>query len=213
MLLTARRIHLFATLLVGLLVFGQARAADPKGDPAPGLLKTINGVLDLVAGKSPDAINAEVAEIRSKMDESFATEAIVHRAFGRNWSKFSPAQQKEVVDLLGRLIIRTYATQLSAGSRPVVAVTASRAIGPGRWEVLTTATRDGKSAKVIYRFAPFDGKWKVYDVLAENISVVGNYRQQFDEHFQTKTVEDLLKTLREKVAAPITADEVKPAGK
>jgi phospholipid transport system substrate-binding protein len=197
------------TLAAALLLVAPARAAAPAGDPAPALLATINGVLDLVAGQTPDSIGEKVPAIRAKMDESFATEAIVRRAFGRNWAKLTPAQQKEVVDLLGRVIIRTYATQLSSGTRPVIAVTASRSIAPDRWEVLSTATRDGKSANVIYRFAPFDGKWKVYDVLAENVSVVGNYRQQFDAHFQTKDAEDLLKNLRAKLAAPVPAADLK----
>lgn len=181
-----------------------ARAATaPSGDPAPGLVNTFNSVVDMVLGQSPDAITAKTPEIRAKMSETFAIEAIVHRAFGRNWSKLTPAQQTEATDLLGRLVIRTYATQLSTGERPVIKIISSKQIAPERWEVVSTASQQGKTVNVIYRFAPFDGKWKVYDVLAENVSVVGNYRQQFDEHFQSKSADDLLKLLRDKLAAPI----------
>jgi len=193
------------------LAASPAHAAAPSADPAPALVSTFNSVVDAVIGQTPDAITAKVPEIRAKMSETFAIEAIVRRAFGRNWAKLTPAQQTEATDLLGRLVIRTYATQLSTGERPVIKIISSKQIAPERWEVVSTASQEGKTVNVIYRFAPFDGKWKVYDVLAENVSVVGNYRQQFDEHFQTKSADDLLKTLRAKLAAP-TAPTPPPVG-
>ena len=148
-------------------------------------------------------------QIRDKMSETFTIDAIVQRAFGRNWAKLTPAQQKEAIDLLGRLVIRTYATQLSTGERPKITVTSSREIGPDRREVTSVASQSGQTVNVVYRLAPLEGKWKVYDVLAENVSVVGNYRQQFDAHFEKKSAEDLLKTLRDKVAAPVVMEKAK----
>lgn len=179
-----------------------AMAAPAADDPAPTLVATINGVIDLVLGQSLPVIEGKLPEIRKKMEESFATDLIVQRAFGRNWSKLTPAQQTETVDLLGRLIIRTYATQLSTGTRPVIAVTSSRELSPDRREIVTTASRDGQTVNVVYRLGKIDTKWKVYDVLAEGVSVVGNYRQQFDSHFEKKSAADLIELLKAKLAAP-----------
>jgi phospholipid transport system substrate-binding protein len=189
----------------------RAAPAAPADDPAPALLATINSVLDLAAEQTPETIEGRVPEIRAKMSEMFAIEAIVQRAFGRNWSKLTPAQQTEVIDLLGRLVIRTYAVQLTTGERPVITISASRLISPERREITSTATQQNKTVNVIYRLAPIDGGWKVYDVLAENISVVGNYRQQFDAHFQKKNADDLIKILREKLVAPVVVDETTKA--
>jgi len=169
-------------------------------DPAPALVATINGVIDLALGQSPAVIQDRLPEIRTRMSETFATEVIVQRAFGRNWPKLSPVQQAEAVDLLGRLIIRTYAVQLSTGDRPVITVTASREIGPDRREIVSTVVRQGDMVNVVYRLGRIAGQWMVYDVLAEGISVVGNYRQQFDAHFQKRTVAELLTLLRNKLA-------------
>lgn len=181
------------------LLLGAAplRADD---DPAPALVATINGVVDLALGQSPAAIQGRLPEIRARMSETFATDVIVQRAFGRNWQKLNLAQQAEAVDLLGRLIIRTYALQLSTGERPVITVTASHEIGPDRREVVSTVLRQGDTVNVVYRLGRIDGKWKVYDVLAEGISVVGNYRQQFDAHFQKGSAAELLTLLKNKLA-------------
>jgi len=192
--------------------FFACRAAAPAAtdDPAPALVATINGVIDLTLGQTTDAIQKKLPEIRAKMNESFAIEVVVQRAFGRNWSKLSKAQQTEAIDLLGKIVIRTYATQLSTGQRPVIAITASRDIGDGRREIVSTASRGGETVNVVYRLAKIDGKPKVYDVLAEGVSVVGNYRQQFDAHFERKDAAALIGLLKSKLAAP-PAPEDKPA--
>ena len=207
---TSRRLFILTLAsLVPLAGVTRAASAGPAQDPGPALLATINSVVDLALGQSPDAIMSRLPQIREKMSETFAVEAIVQRAFGRNWAKLSSAQQKEAVDLLGKLVIRTYATQLSTGERPKISVTSSKEIGPDRREVTSVASQNGQSVNVVYRLAPLEGKWKVYDVLAENVSVVGNYRQQFDAHFEKKSADDLLKTLRDKLAAPVVVEKAK----
>jgi phospholipid transport system substrate-binding protein len=180
------------------------RAAD---DPAPALVATINGVIDLVLGKSPAAIQEQLPAIRTRMSDMFANEVIVQRAFGPHWKQLTPAQQTEAVDLVSRLIIRTYALQVSTGVRPEVKVSASREIGPDRREVVSTFVRKSEVVNVVYRLGKIDAKWKVYDVLAEGVSVVGNYRQQFDAHFQKGSVAELLTLLKNKLA------EIPPAKK
>lgn len=185
-----------------------AAPAAVNDEAATSLLATINQVTDMVIGQSPAAIQERLPEIQKKMEESFATKVVVQRTFGRNWTKLTPAQQTEVIDLLGRLVIRAYATQLSKGSRPVITVTGSQDLGSDRREVTTTATQDGKTVNIVYRLGKIDGAWKVYDVLAEGISVVANYREQFDSHFQKKNAADLIELLKGKLAAP---EEPKPA--
>jgi len=196
--------HLVRPLLLSASFVLAARAADaPNTDPAPELVATSMAVIDMVAGKTPDQVTAEVDEIRDKLSTDVAIPAVVRRCFGRNWSKLTADQQSQAVDLLGRLIIRTYATELANGGRPKITIVSSRVIAPDRREVVAAVEQNGKNINVIYRLAPIDGKWKVYDVLAENISLVGNYREQFDAHFEHKNAEDLLKILRSKLNAPV----------
>ncbi|HRE81155.1 MAG TPA: ABC transporter substrate-binding protein [Opitutaceae bacterium] len=197
------RFSVFIALVLSFAL--RPHAATAADDPAPTLVSTINGVIDLTLGQSTETILQRLPEIRTKMNESFAIEVIVQRAFGRNWSKLSAAQQAEVIDLLGKIVIRTYATQLSTGERPKINITASRDIGGDRREIVSTASRGSDVVNVIYRLGRIDGKWKVYDVLAEGVSVVGNYRQQFDAHFEKKNANELLETLRSRLTEPLPA--------
>ena len=175
------------------LVFALAAPARAADDPAPALVATINGVVDITLGQTVEAIQNKLPEIRAKMNESFAIEVIVQRAFGRNWSKLT---------LLGRLVTRTYAPQLSRGERPKIAISSSRDMDADRREIISTASRGGETVNVIYRLTKIAGKWKVYDVLAEGVSVVGNSRQQFDAHFEKKSAAALIALLKQKLAAP-----------
>jgi len=56
----------------------------------------------------------------------------------------------------------------------------------------------GEEASVIYRLKRTDGKWKVYDAVVEYISIVNNYRSQFDRVISKSSYEELKKMLREK---------------
>jgi phospholipid transport system substrate-binding protein len=58
----------------------------------------------------------------------------------------------------------------------------------------------GEEFAVVYRLRRADGKWKVYDVVIENISAVNNYRSQFDRVINSSSYQELVKKLKEKVS-------------
>lgn len=58
----------------------------------------------------------------------------------------------------------------------------------------------GEEISVVYRLRRADGKWKVYDALVENVSIINNYRSQFDRILSKHSFDELKKLLRDKVA-------------
>lgn len=179
-----------------------ARAADALAEE---MLGTANAVVEMAQGVPSDQLEARIPAIRERMAPHFAFAALVQRAFGRNWTRLSADEQAEAVDLVSRLIIRTYAGQLSSGERPVITIDEIRELAPGRREALSTVTFQGSHINVIYRLGQIDGAWKAYDVLAEGVSVVGNYRRQFDAHFEKKDGAALLALLRAKANTPVNS--------
>ena len=57
----------------------------------------------------------------------------------------------------------------------------------------------GEEIAVVYKLRQVNGQWKVYDAIVENISIINNYRSQFDRVISTSSYEELVKRLREKV--------------
>ena len=73
-------------------------------------------------------------------------------------------------------------------------------------EVQTTLTTKGEAAYSInYRLRLVDKDWKVYDVVIENISVVNNYRSQFNRVISKSSYEELVRAMKEKCSPAATA--------
>jgi phospholipid transport system substrate-binding protein len=66
-------------------------------------------------------------------------------------------------------------------------------------EVQTKVITSSKEIPIFYRLILKDGAWKVYDVVVENVSLVLNYRTQFNDILAKDTPEQLLEVLRKKV--------------
>jgi len=67
-------------------------------------------------------------------------------------------------------------------------------------EIQTKIITSSKEIPIFYRMILKDGKWKVYDVVVENVSLVQNYRTQFNDILSKDTPEKLLETLRKKIS-------------
>jgi phospholipid transport system substrate-binding protein len=71
-----------------------------------------------------------------------------------------------------------------------------------RAEVQTHIVTATNQIPIHYRLILKDGQWKVYDLIIENVSLVKNYRSQFDSILSRQTPEELLDILRRKTAEP-----------
>jgi phospholipid transport system substrate-binding protein len=106
------------------------------------------------------------------------------RSLGAHWRKRSTQEQEEFVKLFTDLLERTYADIIVDGGSAEVA---SKIV-----------TRKGDEYSINYKAQATGGEWKVYDVVAENISLVNNYRSQFDRVINKSSYEDLVQRLKSK---------------
>jgi len=63
---------------------------------------------------------------------------------------------------------------------------------------LTSIQPKGDEITVIYKLRQVNGQWRAYDAIVENISIINNYRSQFDRVISSSSYEELVKRLREK---------------
>ena len=135
----------------------------------------------------------------------FAFETTTRLAVGPAWRDFDPAHRARATELFGRLVVRTYSDRLRGDTPPRVVFEAPVELKPGRVEVPTKATTaDGQTYSVAYRLeapsAPPPARWRVYDVVAEGVSLIGNYRAQFEPIVSRGGADALLAALETKVA-------------
>jgi len=201
--------RLFALLCALLALQAPLQAAE---DPQAKLKAAIDDILNIL-DEEKDIQNVQRLKDRllEAMEGRFSFEVIVRRALGRHWNRLDTEQQEEVEDLLIRLILASYANEM--GSDPDIKVTVGEAakLTEHKVEVPSEATYNGRTVKMTYRMARLRSGWEVYDVLVEGISLVNNYRKQFDEHFRRKSAEDLIEVLRTKLENERGTEEDKEA--
>ncbi|MCX7319185.1 MAG: ABC transporter substrate-binding protein, partial [Hyphomicrobiales bacterium] len=96
------------------------------------------------------------------------------------------------------LILRTYTAKFTPGEYPDVIYKTSSSPAPGRVEIPTTAEYKGSRYDVIYRMED-KGGWLITDVVIEGVSLVANYRSQFDAQFKQGGVDAVLNALHRSV--------------
>ncbi|MBQ7608926.1 MAG: ABC transporter substrate-binding protein [Desulfovibrionaceae bacterium] len=141
------------------------------------------------------ALREDIARIvRKKFDfYEFST-----RTVGQQWQSFSQKQKNDFADAFANLLISTYVSKIDGYNGEQIVFTGEKASSKGdRVEIMTVVTmKSGKKIPVNYRMLPKDGTWKVYDVLIENISLVKNYRTQFQDLLKTKSPEEVIDRIR-----------------
>jgi len=165
---------------------------------------SVNRVLDVLRDsklKSPAAKEAKKEKLRVIYKDMFDEIEFSKRTLTRNWSKFSPAERVEFVKLFEQILEKSYIDKILDYSNEKVDFYKENMLSDNQAEIQTKIVTASKEIPIYYRMILKDGKWKVYDVVVENVSLVQNYRTQFNGILTKNTPEQLLEILRKKVKA------------
>jgi phospholipid transport system substrate-binding protein len=127
---------------------------------------------------------------------------------GRHWREISDAQQKDFIKEFRQHMSATYGHAIDHYTDEDINITADRREANGDWTVQTriVTKKDGggnqEQARVDYRLRQTDNRWKVIDVTIDGVSMVANFRAQFQDIMANGGIDRLLKVLREKNATP-----------
>jgi phospholipid transport system substrate-binding protein len=174
------------------------------GAPTVAVDNTVNRVLNVLRDpklKSPSAKEIKKEKLRVIYKDMFDEMEFSRRTLTRNWKKFTPDQQTEFVNLFEQVLEKAYIDKILDYSNEKIVFFKENVISDTQVEVQSKIITASKEIPIFYRVILKDGKWKVYDVVVENVSLVQNYRTQFNEILAGKTPEQLLETLRKKVKA------------
>jgi len=192
---TMRRLVVALSLLLLVLGAVPVQAATPLET----VRTEVNKVLEVLRNKSLKE-EAKREKLRVLYNEMFDQEGLSRWCLGRNWNKLSEAQRKEFLPLFQQVLEKTYGDRVLAYSDEKILFDREVPISKGRVEVQTrVVTTKSKEVPFNYRVFQKGGMWKVYDVVVENVSLVMNYRSQFNEILAKGTPDELLEILRKKV--------------
>ena len=173
------------------------------GAPTDGIKKATDRILVIVSDpalKGPENKGKRGKLIRQAVDERFNWEAMTKRSLARHWRGRTEAEKKEFIELFGKLLERTYLGKVGSYSGEKVIYVGETIDGKYGTVTAKILTHSHTEVLVLYRLKIIGGDWRVYDISVEGVSLVNNYRKQFNSIILRSSYDDLVAKLREKVA-------------
>lgn len=162
---------------------------------------TIDKILEIL--RDPSLKGEEQAEKRraslsNVIHERFSFSKMSQLSLGRHWKKRSDEEKKVFIELFGQLLEETYISKIEAYTDEKV-VYVKEYVKKKKAQVNTKIITQTIEIPIDYRMYNTKGSWLVYDLVIEGVSLVGNYRSQFDQILKKDTYEKLVEELRKKV--------------
>ncbi|MCB9480592.1 MAG: ABC transporter substrate-binding protein [Desulfobacteraceae bacterium] len=148
---------------------------------------------------SPELKEEQWNEIWSVVKDSFDFKLISRLALGKYWNSFSSDQQLEFQKLFAELLANTYINKVQENFKNQKVTYIDEKIDQNKAEVLVHVALEDKPVPIIYRMLDNNG-WLIFDVKIEGMSMIKNYRSQFDEYLFKKKPEELITALKSKIS-------------
>jgi len=182
-------------VLILVLVLVAARFAM-AGEPTDQIRSSVDEVIKVVQSQPDGPSRRE--EVRRVANQLFDFEETARRALGQHWQQRTPAEREEFVKLFSDLLEAAYVGKIDLYQGEKITYVSETVEGDQATVKTRIATKQGTDVPVDYRLLRENDGWRVYDVVVEGVSLVGNYRTQFNKIIQTSSYEDLVKRMRAK---------------
>jgi len=180
------------TAILALVTAGTAVA----GEPTDQVRRSVDEVLKIVQSQ-PDGPARRTA-VRQAANRLFDFEETAKRALGPHWQQRTPAEHEEFVRLFSDLLEAAYVGKIDLYQGEKITFVGETVDGDQATVKTRIVTKQGNEVPVDYRLSREKDRWRVYDVIIEGVSLVANYRTQFNKIIQTSSYDDLVKRMRAK---------------
>jgi phospholipid transport system substrate-binding protein len=182
-----------------LLTFWPVPATSFAKTPTEEIQATIQQVIAIVGGSAGDRDEGQKERLRNTLMPRFDWVEMAKQALGNKWDSLQ-GRHDEFVAAFAEFLGSSYVGKIGSYKDEKI-LFIQETIDDNEAQVKTkiVSTKNEPTA-VNYRLHRIDGEWKVYDVVVEDISLVGNFRAQFKRILAKGTFDDLLRQLKEKEA-------------
>src|SRR6266700_3441326 len=196
--MTVRRALWLGLAALIILVSARDAGAGPPTDQRKGAIDRVVATLDSPALKGEGKVLERRAAVRKIANEIFDFAEIARRSLGRYWQPLSEPQRSEFVGLFGDLLERSYISKIETYGGEKIVYSGERMDGDLAVVSTKIITKNGTEVPIDYRLFRRGDSWKVYDVNIEGISLVSNYRTQFNKIIQTSGYNSLVDRMKAK---------------
>lgn len=177
------------------------RPALSADDPMAVVQQTVNDALAVLRNKQVPAAQRR-DQLRQIISRSFDFTEMSRSALGYHWKQITPDQQQEFTTVFTTFIEDSYLAKINDYSGQQVQFVRQSKDGAQYAQVATNIVQAGKDPIAVnYRLLSENGQWKVYDVTVDAISIIANYRNQFNRVMNNQGYTKLIADLKSKQAA------------
>lgn len=138
------------------------------------------------------------AAVRQVANDIFDFSETAKRSLARHWAARTPAEREEFVQLFTDLLERSYISKIELYGGEKIRFVGESVEPDGAVVRTRLVTKQGTEIPIDYRMVARGDKWLVYDVLIEGVSLIANYRTQFNKIITTSSYQELVKKMKVK---------------
>jgi len=181
------------------LTLATALAVPPvsAGAPTDQLKAQVDRVLKLLDDPAlKDKPKDKRVAVRKVAEDIFDFGETAKRSLGRHWADRTPAERDEFVKLFGDLLERSYISKIELYGGEKIQYVSDKIDGEQASVMSKLLTKTNTEVPIEYRMLKKGERWLVYDVIIEGVSLVSNYRTQFNKIIQTSSFAELVKKMK-----------------
>jgi phospholipid transport system substrate-binding protein len=169
------------------------------GEPMAQLSASINEFVTIMSNTSVAELQATglPEKARQLVFSRFDFSEMTKRSLGAHWKSMDQAEQREFIAAFTQRLLVFYGKSVrSTGNEKIEFM---REVREGKQASVETKviSGNGDQTPIDYRLRDVDGQWMVYDVVIDNVSLVNNYRSQFERVIAKSSVQDLLRKMKD----------------
>ena len=182
-------------VMTAAIFIASAAFASPTDD----VKKTVDEVVHIVSDREMKKNEVKRRQaLKKAISTMFDYSEMAKRSLGKHWNVRSPAEKKQFAELFATLLENSYAGKIESYNNEKI-IYIKEIVEDEYAEIkskVVTAARD--EFTLDYRLFKHEGKWMVYDVIIEGVSLVSNYRSQFNKIIVANGYDKLVKKLQSK---------------
>lgn len=191
----------FAVMLIFVVLPAGVSSASKAVSPLTEVQNTVEKILSIMRDETL-AVDEKKAQRRqmilSEVEARFDFEEMSMRTLARNWRVLNREEKKNFEQLFTKLLEDSYTTKIESYSGEKV-LYKKEVINANKALVYTAIVKNKQEIPINYKLKNEQDKWLVYDVVIEGVSLVRNYRTQFEQIFNKEKYSGLIKRMEEKI--------------
>ena len=195
------RLYLWVCICVFTCVVSVSKPAM-AGEPTEMIRKATDKIIAILTDPSlqgPEKAAERKRLVREAVSDQFNRREMSRRTLAQHWRKRTEEEKKEFTELYGKLLEQTYLDRVEGYSGEKVLYEGAEVDGKYAVVKAKILTVQGTKIAVEYRLKKTNDDWLVYDVSIEGVSLVNNYRNQFNSIIMRSSYRDFIKKLKAKV--------------